>query len=334
MKNLTLLTITIIFAGMLVAAPITAQQKDMSVLKLSAVADVWVCASPGHRNASMSRTQQLRLKGTEDMILLDFGGAELEGNIVTAGALYLHSVSPLPKERVAFCRVSTVATEWIEGRNSAIYQPDSVGGGASFSEAGSRGRPWAGPNSTLLDAVEGRSNTLHCRSEAEGTGDGWFKIPITVEVLRALTAGLSFGLCVMDGSDGGTGITVHSVESGAYAPYLALEIQPSDAGPPGAPTDLSIKRLKDAGGGLTQRVEVSLTVPEHAFAYNVELDRKPVSGRSVPFASPYGTVQTFIIEGVPVDRTVTLSLLVIGPDGAASTPVRTELVPPEPAVQP
>lgn len=332
MKNLTLLTI--MFAGVLAAAPVTAQQKDMPVLKLSAVADVWVCASPGRRNTSMSRTQQLRLKGAEDMILLGFGNAELEGNMVSAGALYLHAVSPLPKGRVALCRVSTVATEWIEGRNSAIYQPDPVGGGASFSEAGSRGRPWAGSNSTLLDAVEGRSNTLHCRSEAEDTGDGWFKIPITVEVLRALTAGLSFGLCVMDGSDDGTGITVHSVESGAYAPYLTLEIQSSDAGPPDAPTDLSVRRLKDAGGSLTQRMEVSLTVPERAFAYSVELDGEPVPGRFVPFASPSGTVQTFIFEGVPVDQPITLSILVIGPDGASSPPVRAELVPPEPAAQP
>ncbi len=282
----------------------------------------------------MSRTQQLRLKGTEDMILLDFGGPELEGNIVSGGALYLHSVFPLPKERVALCRVSTVAAEWIEGRNSAIYRPDSVGGGASFSEAGSGGRTWAGPDSTLFDAVEGRSNTLHCRSEAEDIGGDWLEIPITVEVLRALTAGLSFGLCIMDGSNSGTGITVHSVESGAYAPYLKLEIQPSDAGPPDAPADLSVKRLKDAGGSLTQRIEVSLTVPERAFAYSVELGGEPVSGRSVPFASPSGTVQTFIIEGVPVDQPVTLSILVIGPDGASSTPVRAELVPPEPAAQP
>jgi len=79
--------------------------------------------------------------------------------------------------------------------------------------------------------VFGSGNSLHCHADRHYQGNGWWRVEVTPPVANALLRGTSHGLVVEEESSPADGFTpnnyVHSRESGEFAPYLLLEVQPS-----------------------------------------------------------------------------------------------------------
>ena len=107
-------------------------------ISLPVVRDVWLCGEGTMRDASMSRTHTLKLRGTRDAALLDFDRLRLQGMRISKAELFLHRAEPAGGTRDVTVAVSTVSSQWVEGRFSIPYRKDPVGRGATFNQASNR----------------------------------------------------------------------------------------------------------------------------------------------------------------------------------------------------
>ena len=210
-------------------------------VRVPIVADTSICAYPDEREFAPGGCPRLKLKGNENLILIDFDVEALRGRRIGSAVLRLKEAEPnLMVRRVG---LSTLATGWVEG-TSGTYAP---GDGACFMRRGpGKGAAWAGAESVLLDTIFGRAGTLWVQAVATRGPDGWWSIPVDPRLLEAHAANISAGLALSD--DCGQTMNVRrevvpesnmsnnwffSREQSGAAPVLEAELEPAEA-PPGA----------------------------------------------------------------------------------------------------
>jgi hypothetical protein len=178
-RSISLLLIAALAQGQEVTVPISV--------------DTSICAFESERAHNAGGASRIKLKGMENLILVDFASAGLRGQVVERAELRLKGCD----ERLMVKRigVSTVAAPWSEGGSS---YDTAKPGEATFLHAAHGERPWAGPGSCFLDVVFARGGTIWTQSVVERGQDLWYRVPFDGRLVEACAAGLSSGLALSD----------------------------------------------------------------------------------------------------------------------------------------
>ena len=303
--------------------------------KLTATRDVWVSSHPDEDDASMGKTERLKLKVHDEVALLDFDVSGLRGRRIVAAELWMHNVPDrtaeekkrlgVPPDRPDCLRkigISTISSPWVEGDQVADYQPDPVGHGATYNQASYGERDWAYPGSKLWAVIMGNGNSLHWHAERQSQGDGWWKVSVDPRLVGAMVAGLSHGLLVAEESGTAGWVAannyVHSRESGAYAPYLIVTSEGSSRSGPVAPAGLTVEPAPEYSTLSHGACRVGMFVPEGAFGFVVTVDGVEVDGWRVPLAAVAGEWQQFALEDLPGDKELEVEVRTVNEVGLVS----------------
>ena len=175
--------------GPFVASGGTAEE----TLRLPVVRDAWISAYPGETEGNNGGAPRIKLKGIQEMTLLDLDPEALRGRRVLSATLHLRLETPTPLDRAT---VSAVVDAWEEGDGSGYARRE---GAASFTWARTGVARWGG------DGPDVTSASLAARGTPWGFGDvtapdaeGWQVIPVAAEVIEARAAGRSEGFLVVD----------------------------------------------------------------------------------------------------------------------------------------
>ncbi len=223
--------------------------------KLQVTNDIGLSSVVGEKNGGKGFSRYLKLKGPQELVLVDGDFNRLKGSLISGALLHIRSASPgiSPLGRIG---VSTLASPWKEGGANS-YRPSR--GNTSYSQAEYLMKDWSYPGSTIMDVVFGRGHTIWKFADASQPGPGgWQAVAVAPEVIAAAIAGISSGLCVYDevGSiwsihDGRFKYTYfpnrffYSRESLLSAPWFEIRINGRDTISPGA-----VKNVKAEVGGL------------------------------------------------------------------------------------
>ena len=291
------------------------------------IKDTWLSSCDKECDANMGKAPKIKLKGYQEYGLLDFDVTALKGKKILSAALYVAPVGEpkYGKERGSELRwftVSTVSSDWKEG-DGTNYTIDSDGEGATFNEATFMKRPWSYAGSHNWDVIIGNGNTIRTDVDGGNPKDGWFAIPVDVRLVEALVAKASYGLLLMDGSVFNNSNPFISSREGEKAPYLKVEVEAAALPAPKAPADVIVDAAPKSASPNAGALQLSLTVPENAFAYEVLVDGKPVPRWQLPFAAKAGTRQSFPIDNLPPDRAVKIDVTALDGAGNRSEPAST-----------
>ena len=294
---------------------------------LPARRDVWLSSYPTEQRFNMGRAPKLKLKITQEFSLIDFDVSALGNHPARKAWLHVKAAGGgrfglNGATDFTWLVVSTVAHEWTEGL-SPHYAEDPRGHGATFLESSSGRDDWGWPGATTCDVILGNGHTRRCQGRLEPTGDeGWFRMPIDVELVWALQAGASHGLCLMDGA---TQVQVNcciaSRESG-QGPYLTVEPGELLTEPPAAPTHLAAHAHPAGADASHGALVLRLTVPRGAFSYDITIDDHAVERWQIPFAAATDNTQEIPLVDLPPDRDVSLAIRAVGRSGRRSPWVR------------
>ncbi|PCJ59963.1 MAG: hypothetical protein COA79_09155 [Planctomycetota bacterium] len=296
-------------------------QESTEVIKTNR--DVWISSYKGETDCNMGATTKMKLKIYHEVALLDFDLTSLKGKSIKEAWLYLKPVGKAVLglnggSDVKWLSVSTVSHGWVEGKCSSGYGTDTVGHGATFNESSYKKKNWGWPGAKLWDVTLGNGNTI--RQNGQLIPDGKFiKFKLNKKIMGALISGSSHGILLMDGN---TSPKVNSFfgtrESGANGPYLKVITTKAKAGNVNAAKRLSVKPAPRFATTDFGAIEISVTVPERAYAYKIMINGKPVDRWQIPFAGEPGTKQKFNIIDLPANKKVTVTLSVVDTFGEES----------------
>lgn len=121
-------------------------------IRLPVTRDTWLSSVGDEKSGSNGGAGRLKVKGQQEVVLMDIDPSPLKGKIVTGALLHLRSDSP-EKAPLARIGVSTVSAEWVEGTSSGYRAQE---GASSFDQAAYQHMNWAYAGSSLMDIVFGR----------------------------------------------------------------------------------------------------------------------------------------------------------------------------------
>lgn len=240
-------------------------------VRIPASSDTSICAHATERELNAGRAARLKLKGSENLIVLGFDPAALRRGVVSRATLRLTGAEP--HHMIRWVGLSTLATDWTEGTGG--YTPDRSGATflSPFPEQRAR---WGGDHSTFLDACFGRGGTLWTRTLAARGQGNRLEIPVDPRLVEAIAAGMSTGLVLSDDN----GQTMHipksldtksnlsnnyvfSREQGGKGPELVVEFDPSPPRPPPRPAEAIMTVVPSAHGatGTGGGVEIGWESP-------------------------------------------------------------------------
>ena len=214
--------------------------------KFTCSRDVWVSGAGEEVNHSMGKTPTMKIKTIQEMVVLDFDLSALKGKTVGGGYLYfniVHDPVEIARHKLPFQRkhllrligLSTISTDWVEGKGAENYAVDEAGCGATFLEASYSKKPWSFPGSDISDVTFGNGSTLQHHAELEDAKDTWARVKVPAYMIQALIAGDGYGWCMMD--EIGYGLAnnfIHTRESVGKEPYLVVNVLGDDGTPPAA----------------------------------------------------------------------------------------------------
>ncbi len=167
--------------------------------KVPVVKDNWVSKMGQEVTGNNGGASQLKLKGDQEMSVVDVNPALLKGKVIT-GAL-LHVKLSSPDAPVLRLTVSSFASPWVEG-TATNYEPQegsSCWRYARYAKDPDKATPWTFPGSHFADAGFGRSHTIWKFADATRPDkDGWQTIAVCPDVIAARGAGLSYGFGLWD----------------------------------------------------------------------------------------------------------------------------------------
>lgn len=223
-------------------------------LRLPVTADTSICMVPAEQDFNLGKTDRIKMKGNENVLLLAFDPTPLKGKRVVKARLRIRGVKhAMSVRRVGF---STVAAPWSEG-NSTHYGRGAPGDSCFLSPELGRDRPWAGPGSDFLDVLWGRGGTFWTQGLAVQDPQMWFDIPFDGRILEACAAGLSHGIAVSDDCGQISNISreadpnvdpnhnFFSREHRGSEPFFLAEAEPA---PPGTTGSLRVEVVPWPGG--------------------------------------------------------------------------------------
>lgn len=303
--------------------------------------DTWISMMPGEQNGSNGGATQLKLKGEQEVSIVDVNPALLKGKIITGALLHVKlSSKDAPLMRVS---VSTVASPWVEG-NSTNYKPQegtSCWNYAQHSQDPKKAVPWTFAGSFFVDASFGLGHTIWKFADATPPdADGWQVIAVDPDVIAARGAGLSYGFGLWDdvGSEwsykGGqfkfiqhpNRFVFSKDQNAASAPWFEVWYDGTDTVPPDAIDEQSVevqterfpagealvtwKTPADKGGTKTLGFDVTYKIGKDA--------AKPMPRYLIPMAAAAGKAVRMHIQDLPFEAGQEIELGITPVDAAGN----------------
>lgn len=267
-------------------------------VRLPVTRDTWFSNVGEEAAGNNGGAPRLKLKGHQEMSLVDFDPAPLRGREVRKLTLHLKLAGP---ERLLRVTVASFRAEWVEGTSSG-YQPQI--GASSFRHRKHPDTPWDATDMDLTAVTLGHGGSVWGMADASGPdADGWQTVEVSPAVLADRLAGLSHGFLLYDdvGSewtrDGEKWANVHmpnrfvfSRDSNrASAPYFTAEL-----GGPAPPATTTPARPIPVPAPVAPAAIPATATPERAagplprlgraeVAVIDELDKvSPETGRAIP----------------------------------------------------
>ncbi|HLY11572.1 MAG TPA: hypothetical protein VKW04_19885 [Planctomycetota bacterium] len=199
-------------------------------IRLPSIADTQLSTSSGEDKLNGGDRSNMRLKGIEDLSIIDFDVAALRGRTVLEARLFL---SPTGPHKLRSLGLSTISSPWKEGTGTGT---PAKTGEVCFAEAAHGERPWAHPGSDFHAVSFGRGGSIWFSRDLRPEADGWLSIEVPPPLLHALVEGNSFGLALSDEhAETMTNNSVYTREQSSKAPYvLVTKMSPGTPGPSGA----------------------------------------------------------------------------------------------------
>ena len=278
-------------------API-ADESD-GYIRLDVTRDTWVSSYQGETEGSNGGADRLKVKGHQEMTLLDIDPSLIAGRVIEHALLRVKVVNPkVPLKRVG---ISTISAEWTEGNGSRYAK---IRGASTFSRRAYPDVSWieGGVNesgySDLTQVMFGEGGTFWSHSDASPPdADGWQTIEVDPKILAARAAGLSSGFVVFDDTgtelirrgDNGENVKIdifpnrffYSREKNSTcAPYFKVRFAEKTAPPPpSAPMNLSVETGGLPVGEAMIRWEIPAREQENIIGFHVN-----ANGREAPRA--------------------------------------------------
>jgi hypothetical protein len=289
-------------------------------VRLKAIADIWLCdTDTAERNSSAGKADRVKLKSIQEMGAFRFDAGPVNGYEVRKATLFLHRAS---EDQLRHIRVSTVASDWVEGNTDKSYGPAS-GSTWMYADSGSK-RAWAWPGSQFVDAIMGNGNTLTMATECRKLDGGWIAVDLTPAMVYALATGDTDGLAVMEG---GTmafcNNFIHSCQSKGNEPYIEVEIGEKLAAVPPRPEVVAKPAPERAHLG-SGAIKLTIGGATDVFCYKITLDGRPVERWRIKHSVVKG-LTTIYVEDLKPSQKYSLEVVAVSPGGKASPAAKAEV---------
>ena len=285
------------------------------VVKLKSTADIWLSEVGEEKDTSAGKAAQFKLKTIQETAAIRFDAAPARGRKVLSAKLLLH---PAGAHKMRDIRVSTVAADWAEGKGTKNYGPAS-GATYNYADADTK-RPWAWPGSQFADVTMTNGHTRATWAYLANEPGGWISVKLTAELIAALVAGDTDGLCVMDGGNlAYQNNFIHSAQS-KFPPAIEVELGGPLTAVPAAPTVTAAPAPRQAHLNVGA-VQVTIALDKDAFCWRLKLDGKPVQRWRVPCPAKAGPT-VFCLEDLAPSKDFQLEVVAVSAGGAASKPTR------------
>jgi len=308
------LHVSLCFLYLLLATPIRAE-----TLRLPATADVWLShATPRESDTGAGGSPVFKLKSVQELAAIRFDLTSIRTRPLLAARLHLRGRGTYAPR---WLRVSTVSSQWTEGRAERAY---SGRDGASWNSPDiPRGTSWSWPGSSFCDVCMGAGNTEVHTLAVQRDAERWISVELPTSLVEAMACGISDGLALMEGgSPYMRNYYFQSAQSWEGVPWLELECADPSSGPPPTAPQLSLfadESRASLEGGATR---VAVAYDSTAFAYRGWLDGKALESWQIP-RPLHGDSTVFWLKDLQPSTPHTLSLQALSKVGLAST--RTEL---------
>jgi len=259
-------------AVLLLMAISPAVARDATV-RLEAVKDNSIVLYPGEMHLNAGAKKQIRIKGNQHIVALDFDAGPIRGKVVRRAVL----VCAKGAEEIDGVTVSTIQADWDEGKSNALT--------AGF--GGVEG--WGWPGARFPAVTGGNSFSLTCSAPSEVV-DGAYRWEIDPDLVHALAVGAAHGLTVHEwSSDYSRNPTIWSREGPKEKrPHLLVEL----GGKAEKPEPPEIVTVRDVGDPEGSRLVLRA---RRGFAYVVQVNGRDLPRWNVPFVRP-GTEQVVPIR--------------------------------------
>ena len=225
-----------IFAALLLLL----QATPADPIRLPVIADTQLSMSHGEERLNGGARSTVRLKGIEDLTIIDLDLSALKGRTVEEARLFF---TPAGAHKLRSIGMSTIGSPWKEGQGTGS---PAKPGEATFLDAAHGERPWAHPGSNFHSVTFSRGNSIWFARDLKTEADGWCSVDLPPALLHAMLEGNSFGLALVDESNTGNNNAIYSREQNAKAPYVLVS-----RSKPGAPPASGAKKYL---GALPQKI--------------------------------------------------------------------------------
>ncbi|MFQ5900405.1 MAG: hypothetical protein ACE5IH_02485 [Thermodesulfobacteriota bacterium] len=308
----------LIFITIIVLLTIFPSYTHAETVRFDVTGDVWISAYPGEENLNMGAASRLKLKGIQEMAILDFDLSSLKGKRIENARLYLRNTNNNNKLRKI--GISTVASPWIEGLSRG-YFVDVIGKGATFFHSSYKRQKWAGQGSDLTDVTMGNGNTWQHHTGLKMEDGKWWSIDVAPPLIQALLSKKSYGLLIMDESGQTfTNNYLYSSESKRFSPYMVVtysEVKKE------RPQMLEVMLIPSFENAHIKSGAVVLKIPikEKLLAFDIYVNDEEVPLWRVPKPGPVDSMQEIVLDWLPPGERVNVKVMAVDELGQRSEPV-------------
>lgn len=295
----------VLFVVLLACAPTSLPALGAETVRLPVTRDLWISSASGEEEASNGAVPRLKVKGYQELSILDFDVEPLRGKKIRRATLAVKLSSDVKLNRVS---IGTISEEWTEG-NGANY--DKTPGASSFRWRANPDEPWLQPHALnpladdayrdITSVTLGEGGSFWSSAKATEPRDGWQFVDVAPDVVAARVLGVSKGFVFFD--DSGTelerkannDVEFHSYpnrffysreQNRASEPYLEVEFEDPDASElaasPASPENLAVETNDLPQGAAMIRWTQRLRVNDRLVAFDVSIDGEQVPRYLVP----------------------------------------------------
>ena len=195
-------------------------------IRLPVVADAQLSMSHGEERLNGGGRSTRRLKGIEELTIIDLDLSAIKGRTVEEARLFFHPAGP---NKLRSIGISTIGSPWKEGDGNGT---PAKKGDVTFTEAAHGERPWAHPGSDIHAVTFSRGGSIWFARDLKAEPDGWCSVELPPALLHALLEGNSFGLALSDATATSVNNLIYCREQNAMAPYVVVTKVKAGAPPP------------------------------------------------------------------------------------------------------
>jgi hypothetical protein len=224
----------------LAACLVLFQAQPGDPLRLPVIADTQLSMSHGEERLNGGARSTVRLKGIEDLTILDLDLSALKGRTVEEARLFFFPVGP---HKLRSIGISTIGSPWKEGAGTGS---PAKPGEATFVEAAHGERPWGHPGSDFHAVTYSRGGSIWFARDLKAEADGWCSVDLPPAILHAMLEGNSFGLALVDETATHVNNSIYSREQNAKAPYAVVTKSKPGTPPPSGAKKYALPPAKKA----------------------------------------------------------------------------------------